>query len=74
MLPSHVAQRIFCQLLGALRHAHAAGFVHCDVKPENVRLHAGSLEPDALHAVLLDWGYARAARRPSSGARARAPT
>ena len=52
------AQKIFCQLLDALRHAHAAGFVHCDVKPANVRLHP-RLEYHTLHAVLLDWGYAR---------------
>ena len=52
------AQKIFCQLLDALRHAHAVGFVHCDVKPANVRLHP-RLEYHSLHAVLLDWGYAR---------------
>jgi serine/threonine protein kinase len=34
------------------------GFVHCDVKPANVRLHP-RLEYHSLHAVLLDWGYAR---------------
>lgn len=56
VLPSAVARRIFAQLLAALRHAHRAGFVHCDVKPENVRLLAAD---GAEHAVLLDWGYAR---------------
>ena len=52
------AQKVFCQIIGAVRHAHAAGFVHCDIKPANVRLHQ-NLEYGSLHAVLLDWGYAR---------------
>jgi len=44
----------FCQLLSALRHAHSRGLVHCDLKPQNVRL---SKECD--RAVLTDWGLAR---------------
>jgi len=46
--------RLFSQLLAALRHAHKVGFVHCDIKPENVRLTA-----DCANAILVDWGYAR---------------
>ena len=44
----------FGHLLAALRHAHSRGFVHCDVKPENVRL---SVNCD--RAVVVDWGLAR---------------
>ena len=54
VLPVATARRLFSQLLSALRHAHSIGFVHCDVKPENVRLS----EP-CDNAVLVDWGYAR---------------
>ena len=53
-LPTQVARRIFCHVLCALRHAHRHGFLHCDIKPDNVRL-----SEDCSHAVLTDWGYAR---------------
>ena len=59
VLPEPVAQTVFCQLLAALRHAHGAGFVHCDVKPENVRMLRSTIDLGSIHAVLLDWGYAR---------------
>jgi len=49
------ACRFFCHLLAALRHAHSRGFLHCDVKPENVRLNAA-----CDTAVLVDFGMARA--------------
>lgn len=52
------AQRIKCadavalRLLDALGAAHAAGWVHCDVRPSNIVVAEGS-------AVLVDWGCAR---------------
>ena len=48
------ARRLFCRVLAAVRHAHACGFIHADVKPANVRL---SRACDA--ALLVDWGMAR---------------
>ena len=48
------AARYFAHVLGALCHAHARGFLHCDVKPANVRLDRG-----CERAVLVDWGMAR---------------
>jgi len=53
-LPPTVACRFLCQMLSALRHAHAHGVLHCDIKPANIRLSA-----DCTHAVLTDWGFAR---------------
>ena len=64
-LPIHAAQRVFAQLLQALHHAHARGFLHCDVKPANVRLDA-----TCERAVLTDWGFAqRIGRRVYSTSR-----
>ena len=56
-LPEPTARRIGADLAGALRALHAAGFVHGDLKPENVRLDSED------RAVLLDLGLAR---RPSA--------
>ena len=53
-LSEAAARHLFGHLLAALRHAHSRGFVHCDVKPENVRL---SVNCD--RAVVVDWGLAR---------------
>jgi len=53
-LPTKTATRILGHLLSALRHAHRHGFLHCDIKPDNVRLNKA-----CDHAVLTDWGYAR---------------
>ena len=49
------ARRLFGHLLDAVRHAHSRGFLHCDLKPANVRLNAA-----CDTAVVVDWGMARA--------------
>jgi serine/threonine-protein kinase len=43
-LPPEVAAALAVELLGALAHAHAAGVVHRDVKPENVLLEHRSVD------------------------------
>ena len=53
-LRSDLARQLLCHVLSALHHAHAHGFVHCDIKPDNIRL-----SKERNHAVLTDWGYAR---------------
>jgi len=55
-LPPHEVSRLIRQVAGALDAAHAAGVVHCDVKPANVIVDREGV------AKLTDFGIARAAR------------
>ena len=49
------ALAILSDLAGALEYAHENGVIHCDIKPANILISAG-------HAVLADFGIARAHR------------
>ncbi|HEV8535760.1 MAG TPA: serine/threonine protein kinase [Candidatus Limnocylindria bacterium] len=55
-LPAHEVSRLITQIASALDAAHAAGVIHCDVKPANV-----IVDPSGI-AKLTDFGIARAAR------------
>src|ERR1700741_3859029 len=55
-LPLEEAVRIACTIADALAHAHQQGYVHRDVKPENILFSDGE-------ACLADFGIARAIER-----------
>jgi hypothetical protein len=54
--PVPVVARIGVQLLAALEHAHAKGYVHRDIKPSNLLLTG---PPSRPHTKLSDFGLAK---------------
>ena len=61
-LPVAEAVRILTEIADALAYAHARGVIHRDVKPENILLLDN-------HAVLTDFGIARAIAQAGGGSR-----
>ncbi len=59
-LPVDDALRLVREVADGLEFAHRAGLVHRDIKPENVLVEAG-------HAVIADFGLARALDGPAPG-------
>lgn len=55
-LPLVESLRLTARAADALESAHASGIVHRDVKPENLVLWGGALQPEALR--LVDFGLA----------------
>jgi eukaryotic-like serine/threonine-protein kinase len=58
-VPATTALRVARQLAVTLRAAHAAGIVHCDLKPENIFLVADPAVAGGERAKVLDFGVAR---------------
>ena len=59
-LPVTDAARILAEIADALAYAHSQGVLHRDIKPENILL-------EGSHAVLTDFGVARALVAAGSG-------
>jgi len=59
-LPVTEAVRLTREAAEALGHAHSAGVIHRDVKPENILIEAG-------HALVCDFGIARAIGEAGGG-------
>src|ERR1043166_6505302 len=58
-LPAARVVRILGQICGALEEAHGRGFVHRDLKPDNILLASHAGQPDFVK--VLDFVIARAA-------------
>ena len=62
--PESVLREVFCRLLRALRAMHELGFVHGDIKPENVMVDI--VDADVRRVCLIDFGFCFRVRRPPS--------
>lgn len=62
-LPSERAVPIFLQLADGLGHLHEAGFLHRDIKPDNVILQDTPFQKDFV--TLVDFGIAKQLNEPS---------
>ena len=59
-LPVAEVITIIKAVAGALTYAHQLGIVHRDIKPENILLAKNSVEGGTIHALVADFGIARA--------------
>ena len=59
-LPLDEALRITREVAGALAYAHAHDVVHRDIKPENILFSSEGSDDTGGHALIADFGIARA--------------
>lgn len=61
-LPQDRAIPIFVQVVDALGHMHDSGFLHRDIKPDNIIVHDTTFQKD--FATLVDFGIAKRLNEP----------
>lgn len=61
-LPQDRAIFIFAQIVDALGHMHDSGFLHRDIKPDNIIVHDTTYQKD--FATLVDFGIAKRLNEP----------
>jgi len=66
MIDSGEALRITLEVADALAYAHANGVIHRDIKPENILLAGSPGDGRVAHALVADFGIARAAPTPGN--------
>jgi len=64
-LPLEEAVEIAYQIGSALDYMHSKGYVHWDVKPENISFRYELSEEGKIEAVLTDFGIARGTHEPA---------
>ena len=65
VLPLEEAVEIAYQIGSALDYMHARGYVHWDVKPDNILFRHALSDNGAIEAVLADFGIARSTHEPA---------
>ncbi len=65
LLPLGEAVEIACQIGSALDYMHSKGYVHWDVKPDNILFRYDMSENGIVEAVLIDFGIARGTHEPA---------
>ena len=68
-LPEQTALAILNPILDGLREVHEKGFIHRDIKPQNIYLTAQAADPAGLRRGAA--GHGRAQPQPVSGAERR---
>ena len=65
MLTPFVSTELFLEICSALKYVHLAGYLHNDIKANNVVLEKSSRASDKYLPVLIDFGKSSKARTGS---------
>ena len=64
-IPAPLRRKWYRQVVETIAYIHARGVIHCDLRPENILLHATT--PDSLDIWLCDFGGSFCAERNLDG-------